>query len=333
VELRVRHRAALFGLAWFVVAAAACSGEGSLGSGTVVVSGSSTVEPISVAVAESYNDHIDGTTGISVEGPGTGDGFKKFCAGEIDVNDASSKIREEQIAECDAAGIDFVELRIGNDGITMLTSTENDLVECLDIGNLYGLVGPESQGVDNWADADDLAAQVGGSGGLPDASLQITGPGEESGTYTSFVELALEDIADERGEPAETRPDYTSSPNDNVIIQGVQGFDTSLGWVGFAFASEATDVKTISIDGGEGCIEPTPESIADGSYPLSRPLFIYVNAAHAEEKDSLVAFIDYFLGDAVGSVSDVGYVDLSAADLAETRQRWADRTTGAAEES
>ncbi len=171
---------------------------------------------------------------------------------------------------------------------------------------------------------------MGGNGGLPDAELSITGPGEESGTYASFVELALEDIAEERGEPAQTRPDYQASPDDNVIIQGIQGSDTSFGWVGFAFARNAEGVKVLEVDEGDGCVAPTDESIADNTYPLSRPLFIYVNKAKAESNQALADFVDYYLTDSIKSVSDVGYVDLSSESLTETQERWNSRTTGAA---
>ena len=304
------------------------SGDGGA-SGTLVISGSSTVEPITSDVAEKYKAANDGVE-IAVDGPGTGDGFELFCAGKTDINDASSKVKEEQIEACEANGIEFIELRIGNDGIAVMTNEANEAVECLAVGDIYGLVGPESQGIDTWAGANDLATEVGGNGDLPDADLTITGPGEESGTYASFVELALEDLAEEREEPAESRPDYQASPDDNVIIQGIQGSDTSFGWVGFAYARDADGVKVLEVDEGDGCVAPTDESIADNTYPLSRPLFIYVNAAKAEENETLADFVGYYLNDSIGSVSEVGYVDLSAETLAETQERWNSRTTGAA---
>jgi phosphate transport system substrate-binding protein len=298
-------------------------------AGTVVVSGSSTVEPVSIAVAERFaeqNPDVD----ISVDGPGTGDGFELFCQGETDINDASSKIKEEQVAQCEENGIEFVELQIGNDGIAVMTNEANDAVECLTLADLYALTGPESQGVDNWDDAEELAQELGSTTDLPDAPLDITGPGEESGTYASYVELVIEELNEDRGEPAETRPDYQASADDNVIIQGVQGSDTSLGWVGFAFAREAQGIKVLEVDGGDGCIAPTDETIADNTYPVSRPLFIYVNPAKAEEKPALAAYVDFYLNEAIGSVSDVGYVDLADDALAETRERWESRTIGAA---
>lgn len=337
-----RRTTALAVLAAGALLAGACSSDdedstdttagdgGDATSGTVVVSGSSTVEPITIAVAERFEDE-NPDVDIPVDGPGTGDGFELFCNGETDINDASSKVKDEQIEACESNGIEFIELQIGNDGIAVMTNEANDAVECLATGDLYGLTGPESQGIDEWSGADEIATEVGGKGGLPDASLEITGPGEESGTYSSYVELALEDIAEERGEEPQTRPDYQASADDNVIIQGIQGSDTSLGWVGFAFAREAEGVKVLEVDDGDsGCIAPTDDTIADNSYPLSRPLFIYVNKAKAESNATLSAFVDFYLNDAIDSVSEVGYVDLGEDTLTETRDRWESMTTGAA---
>jgi len=325
-------------LVTFVVVASACGddddgdagsdGGGEL-SGSVVVSGSSTVEPISIAVAEKFNeDHPD--VDIPVDGPGTGDGFELFCNGETDISDASRAIKDEEIALCEESGVEFVELKIGNDGLAILTNEANDAVECVTLADLYALIGPESQGFESWSDAQELASELGSTTELPDAPLDITGPGEESGTYDSFVELVIEEFNEDRGEEAQTRPDYQASADDNVIIQGIQGSDTSLGWVGFAFAQEAEGVKTLAVDGGEGCVDDSPETIADGSYPISRPLFIYVNAATAEENPALAAFVDFYLEDAIDAVSEVGYVDLAEDDLAATQERWTSRTTGAA---
>ena len=295
---------------------------------TVVVSGSSTVEPISIAVAEVYaEDRPD--VSVSVDGPGTGDGFELFCDGLTDINDASSKIKPEQIEACEENGVEFIELQIANDGIAVLTNAANDEVGCLSLADLYALTGPESQGIDRWDEAEPLARELGSDTDLPDLPLDIIGPGEESGTFASYVELVIEEFNEERGTDATTRPDYQASGDDNVILQGIQGSPTGLAWVGFAFASGAEGAKLLEIDGGEGCVAATPATIADGSYPISRPLFIYVSAESAEDP-AVRAYVDTYLYDAVESVSDVGYVDLSAEDLEATRQRWETRTTGPA---
>lgn len=295
-----------------------------------MVTGSSTVEPISIAVSEKFaatNDDVQ----LVVDGPGTGDGFELFCDGDADVNDASSKIQPEQVESCAENGIEFIELQIAVDGIAMLTSPANAAVECLNFADLYALTGPESQGVGNWADAMPLAADLGSTTELPDAPLHIVGPGEESGTFSSFVELVIEEFNEDRGQDATTRPDYQSTADDNVIIQGVLGSNTSLGWVGYAFARDADEVKTIAIadePGGE-CVQPTDDTIADGTYPIARPLYIYVNKARAEENPHLAAWVDFYLSDeGIASVSEVGYVQLAPDDLAATRAVWESRTTG-----
>jgi phosphate transport system substrate-binding protein len=301
-------------------------------SGTINVSGSSTVEPISTGVAELLKES-NPDFNYTIKGPGTGDGFKTFCAGETDISDASRKIKDEEAATCAAAGIEYTELQIAYDGITVMTSPENTAIECLSFPDLYALVGPESQGFKKWSDAQTLGTELGTKLTYPDASLDVTGPGEESGTYDSFVEIVLDKLADPRGkvDPATkhttTRPDYVASANDNQIIEGVAGSPSSLGWVGFAFAEENTDkVKELGIskEAGGDCILPSAETIADGSYPISRSLYIYVNKAKAASNAAVTAYVDYYLTDGTIStvLETVPYVNLPADVLAETRTAW-----------
>ena len=329
----------------FALVAAACGGdEGGSGgsggedlSGEIVVSGSSTVEPISTLVAQKFSSVNPGVA-ISVDGPGTGDGFELFCKGEIDVSDASRPIEPEEAKACAKAGVEYVELKVGIDGITVLTSPENDAVTCLDFHDLYALLGPESEGFDDWSDANDLAEEIGaGNAPYPDEPLDVTAPGEESGTYDSFAELVLEDIAyEERGiaeDDPVVRPDYQASPNDNVILQGIEGSPSSLGWVGFAFFAQAGDtVKGIEVDGGDGCVAPTAEAIAGGSYPIARELFVYVDKAKAESNEALAAFVDYYLSDdGLASVAEAGYVDLPEEQLQASLDAWSSMETGSRE--
>ncbi len=290
----------------------------------VVVSGSSTVQPITSVVAEKFADrHQD--VSIVVNGPGTGDGFELFCNGETDISDASRPIKDAEIEACRENDIGYVELKVAIDGLSLLTNPENAEVDCLSLDGLYALLGPESEGFDNWSDANELAEALGAPHApYPDKGLTVTGPGEESGTFDTFVELVIEDLAEERGQEATTRADYTSSPNDNVIIEGVARSRGSLGWVGFAFFRENRDeVKALAIHGDGGCIEPTDEAIATGTYPLARPLFIYVNLDHAEEKPALQRFVDFYLSD-VGreAVTATGYVALTEDDWDATREQW-----------
>ncbi|MFM7225846.1 MAG: phosphate ABC transporter substrate-binding protein PstS family protein [Actinomycetota bacterium] len=320
-----------------VLALGACgsgssSGGGGGASGDVIVTGSSTVEPISSRVNELFAESNPDAT-VRVDGPGTGDGFQQFCNGEADINDASRPIKEEEAALCAENGVKYVELPVALDGLSVVTNPANAAVECLSDAQLYGLIGPESEGIDTWAGANELVDTVGGNGDLPDAPLEITGPGEESGTYDAFVELALSDIAEERvkaGDITEeqagtTRPDYSTQSNDNAIIEGIAGSDTSLGWVGYAFADlNRETVKLLEVDGGGGCIAPTPETVADGSYPLSRTLYIYVDVTKAKANPALKAFVDFYLGpDGLQAVTDADYVQLGAEAWAATGTKWA----------
>jgi phosphate transport system substrate-binding protein len=312
-------------------------------SGEIFVSGSSTVEPISIAAGNAFGDMAPGVA-LTVEGPGTGDGFAKFCAGETDISDASRPINEEEQATCADAGIEFIELKVGIDGLSVITSADDTEIECLSFVDLYALLGPDAVGINNWSDAsanaDEYAATVTDLGAVhtpyPDAELTVTAPGEESGTFDSFVELVIAEVGDVLGvEDANVRVDYTASPNDNVIIEGVAANPTSLGWVGFAYVEENLDVvKPLQVDGGGGCVEPSPEMIASGEYPIARDLFIYVNAAKAAENPALSAFVDYYVNEGITSLLGTGdgqvpYVPLSAEDVAATQAAWAARTTGA----
>jgi phosphate transport system substrate-binding protein len=320
---------------------AACSNDGGNGGGEsdggdgaggeIFVSGSSTVEPITNRVAEVHADSSSDFQ-YTVEGPGTGDGFALFCNGETDISDASRAISEEEIATCEENGVEYVELLVAYDGLSVITSAENDAVSCLSFLDLYALLGPESEGFTSWSDANDLAAELeeelgdefGASNApYPDADLSVTAPGEESGTFDSFVEIALADIAEARGADETTRPDYTASANDNVIVEGIAGSPTSLGWVGLAFASEAEGVKLFEIDGGDGCVAPSNETVADESYPISRPLFIYPNLASVEENAVLAPFIDFYVStEGLALAGEVGYVPLTEAQGQATRDAW-----------
>ena len=323
------------------------AGDTDLGSlsGSIFVSGSSTVEPISIAVGNAFAD-LAPSVAVTVEGPGTGDGFAKFCAGESDISDASRPIKAEEAEDCAANGIEFVELKVAVDGLSVITSVETEAIECLSFVDLYALLGPDSIGINNWADATELAdgyaETVTDLGALhtpyPDAELTVTAPGEESGTFDSFVEIVIEGVGEELGaEDANVRPDYTASPNDNVIIEGIAANPTSLGWVGFAFVEENLDtVKPLQVDGGGGCVEPTPETIASAEFPIARGLFIYVNTNKLEENEALGPFVDFYVTEGITTLVGTGdgqvpYVPLNDEALAETQSVWDARETGTRE--
>jgi phosphate transport system substrate-binding protein len=361
-----RRRVAIAGLAALTLVAVACGGDGDTAdspqssaatptsagsnttgggerlSGSIVVSGSSTVEPISIAVGNAFAD-LNPAVAVTVDGPGTGDGFARFCAGETDISDASRPISDKEIDACESAGIEYIELKVAVDGLSVVTSAENDAIECLSFVDLWALLGPDSTGVNNWSDAsaiaDEVAATVTDLGAVhtpyPDAALSVTAPGEESGTFDSFVEIVLESVGEELGaEDSAPRPDYVASPNDNVIIEGIAANPTSLGWVGFAFVEENLDVvKPLQVDGGDGCIEPTPETIASNEYPIARDLFIYVNAAKLADNPALEAFVDFYVTEGITTMvgSDEGqvpYVALNDEAVAEVQAVWDSKETG-----
>ncbi len=307
-------------------------------AGSVVVSGSSTVEPITALVGQNWGaDNPE--VAISVEGPGTGDGLARFCNNEIDISDASRAIEEDEIALCEEAGVEYVELLIGLDGLTVITSPNNAEVTCLDFNDLYALVGPESEGFANWSDANDLLPNW-ALGTLPTPRhLSLSRPRVRSRAPTTSSWRPSSNRSRKSGLPEDldgdgendyfTRADYQASPNDNVIIEGVAGNDTSLGWVGFAFftANEGT-VTAIEVDGGEGCVAPSIETVADGSYPISRPLFIYVKTNDLASRPELSSFVDFYLSDeGITATTEAGYVD--TPELEATRTAWEDAKAAA----
>ena len=330
-----RWASMLAGLLALTLVGAACGDDGGDNgtadpglTGSITVSGSSTVEPISGLVAELFRE-TNPDVAITVDGPGTGDGFELFCNGEIDMSDASRPIEAEEEQLCADGGIEFTELEVALDGVTVMVNAASPL-ECLTTQDLYAIFGPNSDGIASTGEANAISERVGGPGNMPDQPLEITAPGEESGTYDAFIELsgmpdyAIEDGVKEANSEA-LRGDYTSSPNDNVIVQAMQGSPNAIGFAGFAFAEEAGDqVKEVAVDAGDGCIAPTAETIADGSYPLSRSLFIYPNNQTAADEEALKAYVDFYLTDEglVAAVEEAGYIPLPSDRVDETRSTW-----------
>jgi phosphate transport system substrate-binding protein len=301
--------------------------------GTVDITGSSTVEPLSTLTAEAFGAQ-NPDVAISVEGPGTGDGFARFCEGGADITGASRPIKAEELEACAAAGVEVIELPVGLDGISLVVPLESP-IECLSFADLYALAGPEAEGVERWTEAAPLAEELGSSTEMPDLPLFLTGPGEESGTYDSFVEQVLAPIAEVRveegaisEEQAEaTRSDYSSSANDNTIIGSVAADPGGLGWVGFAFADQSRDVRRVGVseepDGT--CVVPSTGTIQDGSYPIVRTLYIYVSA-EAAERPEVAAVVDFYLSALDDLVVEVDQTPL--ADPAPTVEVWRQRETG-----
>jgi phosphate transport system substrate-binding protein len=332
MRTKQRRVATAFAGAALALVTSACGGgaeaaDGGL-TGSIAISGSSTVEPISGLVAELFND-TNPDVSITVDGPGTGDGFELLCNGEIDIADASRAVEPEEEQACADGGVGFVELEVAFDGITVMANAASPLA-CLSTADLYAIFGPGSEGIDSTGEANALSREVGGEGAMPDQPLEITAPGEESGTYDAFIELSgIPEVAVEQGIAEDAsealRPDYQSSPNDNVIIQAMETSPNAIGFVGFAFAEEAGDaVKEVAIDGGEGCVTPTAETIADGSYPLSRSLYIYPNTQTAADEEAVRAYVDFYLTDeGLGAiVEEAGYIPLPSDRVQATRSAW-----------
>ena len=288
--------AAVLLLALAALAVAACddSGEG----GEIDIDGSSTVYPISAAVAEDF-DAVAGDVRVNVGFSGTGGGFEAFCAGETHISDASRPIRQNEIDACAENGIDDVlEIEIGLDALTVMVHPDNDFVDCLTIEQLHEIF--RTDGATNWSEVD---------ASFPDQSIALYFPGTDSGTFDYFVETVINDV----DEAAFHRGDGTASEDDNVLAQGIGGDGDSIGYFGFAYFQDAgQSLKAVSIDAGDGCVAPSFESALDGSYPLSRPLYIYTRELFLAEHpvNPVLRFVEFYLDNATALVAEVGYVSL-----------------------
>jgi len=307
----------------------------------IAISGSSTVFPIVQLQAERFEEIAPGVA-ISVDNPGSGDGAQLFCRGEVQITNASRLLKPEEVALCEESGIEFIEIRRAVDGITLVTSPANTEIDCVSFNDLYALISSEAQGFESWADANELTAEWGGTQFPEGLELDVFGPGEESGTFDSFGEIVIEAVADGdtgldtsgRDFVETIRADYSSSPNDNTILEGISSSSHSIGWVGFAFAMEAAEagdakLLQVAVEDDGTCVTPTEETIGDLVFPVARFLYTYVNAAEAAEDEAVEAFVDYMLSDeGLAAVSEVGYVDLNGTDSARAKTVWAVRLTG-----
>ncbi len=265
-------------------------------SGEIEIDGSSTVFPITEAVAEEFRKVHPGVQ-VNVGVSGTGGGFKRFTAGETDVSDASRPIKEREAEAAAKAGIEYIELRVAIDGLSVVVNPENEFVTCLTVDRLRDVWEPGSP-VRKWSDIDP---------GWPDRDLRLYGPGTDSGTFDYFTEVIV-------GEAQSSRPDYTASEDDNVLVQGIRGDRNSLGYFGYAYYAENADiVKLVAVDGGDGCVAPSDASVQDGTYsPLSRPLLIYVST-DSLSRPEVKAFIEFYMEQGGALAAEVGYVPLPAS--------------------
>lgn len=288
-------------------------------SGDVAIDGSSTVFPVTEAMAEEFqknNPNVRVTVGVS----GTGGGFKKFCAGETDVQNASRPIKQEEIEACEQGGIEYVELPIAYDAISVVVHPENDWAACLTVEELNKMWAPEAQGkITNWNQVRS---------DFPDQEISLYAPGTDSGTFDYFTDAI-------NGEEGASRGDFTASEDDNVIVQGVSSDEKALGYFGLAYYEENQDkLKAVTIDdgdpsNGEGCVPPSVQTVEDGTYqPLARPIFIYVKK-DAISRAPVAQFVNYYLQkDNSELVKQVGYISMPEPVYDAVQARFENQKTG-----
>ena len=286
-------------------------------AGDINIDGSSTVFPITEAMAEEFGYATGGNVKITVGVSGTGGGFKKFCAGETHISDASRPISQSEVELCAENGIEYIELPVAIDGLSVMVNPANDFVECMTVAELHTMWSPEAEDtVNRWSQVRD---------GWPDDEFRLYAPGVDSGTFDYFTEVI-------NGGGGASRGDFLPSEDDNVLVTGISGDRGGLGYFGYAYYAENADrLKLIGIDGGAGCILPTEETINNGSYaPLSRPLFIYV-AADALNQPHVKAFVEYYLDAANRQyISDTGYIPFPDAIYGLAMNKFRSGITGAA---
>lgn len=289
-------------------------------SGDILVDGSSTVYPITEAMAEEFGKEqpdVRVTVGIS----GTGGGFKKFCAGETDISNASRPIKPSEVETCVANGIEYIELPVAFDGLAVMINPENDWATDMTVEELKMLWEPEAQGkITRW---NQIRPE------WPDEEIHLFGAGTDSGTYDYFTDAIV-------GEEGASRGDFQASEDDNVLVQGIANDPLALGFFGLAYYEENADkLKLVAVDdedpsNGDGPILPNEETVNNGTYqPLARPIFIYVNK-EAAERPEVQGFLDFYLNvdNATELVREVGYVPLPASIIELAQQRFENRVPG-----
>jgi phosphate transport system substrate-binding protein len=283
-------------------------------SSEIRIDGSSTVFPITEAVAEEFIVATGGETPVTVGISGTGGGFSKFCNGEIDISNASRPIKESEIEACAAAGIEFIELPVAFDALTVVVNPDNTWAESMTVEELRTLWEPDAANtITRWSQIRP---------GWPDEPITLYGPGTDSGTFDYFTEAVV-------GESGSSRGDYTASEDDNILVQGVQGDENALGYFGYAYYAANEDrIQAVAIDGGDGPVLPSSETVENGTYqPLARPIFIYVST-EAAERPEVQEFIEFYIENAPALVAEVDYVPLPAEAYAAALANFQSGKTG-----
>ena len=308
---RASSRFAAMGAGTLLLLVTACGGQddsssGDGLSGEVISDGSSTVGPLTEAAGELFKEQ-EPDVNVSVATSGTGGGFEKFCLGQTDLSNASRPIEEEEIKICEKEGVEYTEMHVANDALTVVVSAENDFVECLTVEELNTIWAPESEGkVTSWSDVNPS---------FPDEPLELFGPGTDSGTFDYFTDVI-------NGEEGASRSDYNASEDDNVIVKGVEGSPNALGYFGYTHYEENADsLKAVEVDSGDGCVAPSPETAANGSYtPLARPLFIYASNQSYADKPQVAGFVDYYVGNVTDIAEQAKFIPLNSEQTAELQQ-------------
>ncbi|MCO5316062.1 MAG: PstS family phosphate ABC transporter substrate-binding protein [Solirubrobacterales bacterium] len=313
-RIRTKLPAVIVAVGIMALTITACGGEAEVENpsagdglaGNIRIDGSSTVAPLTEAIAEGFqaeNPDVKVTVGTS----GTGGGFEKFCAGETDANDASSQIDSEQTAMCAEGGIEWEEIQVANDAVSVVVNPENP-VECLTTQQL-SRIWERGSAVGNWDQVNGLEPAFG-------EELALFGPGTDSGTFDYFTEAV-------NGEEGNQRKDYNNvGEDDNQTVTGVAGAKGGMGYFGFSFLAENEGrVRGLEIDGGKGCVAPSEATVQDGSYtPLSRPLFIYPSA-RALDRPEVDAFLGYYLENVSRVASSIGFIGLTDSQLADSKRK------------
>ena len=277
-------------------------------AGDIKIDGSSTVYPITEAVAEEFravHPKVRVTVGVS----GTGGGFKKFARNETQISNASRPIKEKEAANCKKNKVSYLELSVAYDGLSVIVNPENDWVDYLTMDELNKIWHPDAQNnVKYWSQVRE---------GWPKEEIRLFGPGTASGTYDYFAEVVC-------GKKVGTRGDYTASEEDHVLVQGVAGDKYGLGFFGLAYYEENKDkLKLVGVDNGNGPIKPSMKTVSNGTYePLARPIFIYVNNS-AKDREEVKEFVNFYLDNAGSLVKDVGYIPLTNDEYAKEKKKFA----------
>jgi phosphate transport system substrate-binding protein len=282
-------------------------------TGSVRVDGSSTVAPLTSAAAELFKE-VESGVDVTVGTSGTGGGFEKFCRGETDMNDASRPIKDTEVEACKAKPVDYQEMIVAIDALTVVVNKENTWAKCLTVEQLKKIWEPKST-VNNWNQVDPS---------FPDEPLKLFGPGTDSGTFDYFTDEI-------NGEEGASRTDYTPSEDDNVVVKGVEGTKGGLGYFGFTYYEEnASKLNAVEVDGGSGCVAPSAATAQDGTYvPLARPLFVYPSIQSLKSNAALKGFLDYYVANDAEIAEAAQFIPLNDTQRSELQAEYQKALTAA----